>query len=67
MIICFDMQIMELKHFIEPLFKKILDYVSPETVDDWAACVSNISVSMLTTVCMFMSNIRSTRVEECIN
>ena len=37
---------MELKSFVEPLFKEILDFVSPETVDDWAACVSNISVSI---------------------
>ena len=37
---------MELKSFVEPLFKEILDFVSPETVDDWAACVSNMSVSM---------------------
>ena len=30
--------------FMEPLMGKVLDVIAPETVDDWAAAITDISV-----------------------
>lgn len=38
------MQVEEVKEFLQPLFQKILEAVTVETVEDWACCLTDISV-----------------------
>lgn len=33
-----------MRSFLEPLFKKVVDAVTIETVEDWGACLTDISV-----------------------
>ena len=42
----FQTQVEELREFLEPLLKKVMDVMIPETVDDWASCFTDISVSV---------------------
>lgn len=35
-----------MKDFLEPLLSKSMDAITPETISDWATCMSNISVSI---------------------
>ena len=34
----------EVKEFLQPLFQEILEAVTVETVEDWACCLTDISV-----------------------
>ena len=36
----------EIKEFLQPLLLKVLEAVTVETVEDWACCLTNISVIM---------------------
>ena len=38
---------MELRSWLEPLLCKTLSTIQQETVEDWAQCFSDISVSVL--------------------
>lgn len=33
-----------MREFLEPLFIKIMDAITPETLSDWSTCMSEISV-----------------------
>lgn len=36
----------EIQEFFQPLLRKVLEAVTVETVEDWALCLTNISVRM---------------------
>ena len=42
------LQVKDLRLFLEPLFKRVIDAVTIETVEDWGACLTDISVCVLT-------------------
>lgn len=39
-------QVEDMRSFLEPLLAKVLDAVTPETIADWSACITEISVSL---------------------
>lgn len=41
-----QLQVKEMQEFLQPLLHKVLEAVTVETVEDWACCLTNISVVM---------------------
>ncbi len=39
------LQVQEMREFLEPLLRVVVESVLPESVDDWAACFTDVSVS----------------------
>ena len=42
--VCVCVQLEDLQAFLTPLIKKVMEAVTPETIDDWVAGFSDISV-----------------------